>query len=97
MSEPRVITHCYMDRRRLYEFIGVKNILLRALEVEILNVYVFTHKHVEFTKFCTFNDLYFCSIIHIPSIHCPRATCSIDKCNIFWCSPPHRSYAGFPA
>ena len=47
MNDPRVMTHCYMDRRRLYELISVKNILVRALEVEILNVHVFTHKQCQ--------------------------------------------------
>ena len=51
----------------------------------------------EFAKFCTYNNLYLCSIIHILAIHCPRTTCIIEKYNIFGCSFPHRSHAGFPA
>ena len=45
MNDPMVIIHCYMDSRRLYELIDVKNILVRALEVYILNVHVFAYKH----------------------------------------------------
>ena len=45
MNDPMVIIHCYMDSRHLYELNDVKNILVRALEVNILNVYVFAHKH----------------------------------------------------
>ena len=45
MNDLMVITHCYMDSRRPYELNDVKNILVRALEVDILNVHVFAHKH----------------------------------------------------
>lgn len=38
----RVIIHCYMDRGRLYELNGTKNIVLGALEGEIINAHVFT-------------------------------------------------------
>ena len=34
---------------------------------------------VQFAKFCTYNNLDFCSKIHNLSIHHPRATCSIEK------------------
>ena len=51
---------------------------------------------VQFTEFCTHNNLYFCSIIHILSIHHLRATCSIEKYNIFLCSPPHVRMRDFP-
>ena len=51
----------------------------------------------DFAKFCTYSNLEFCSIIYNSSIHCPHMTCSIKKYNIFGCSFPHRSYAGFPA
>ena len=39
----RVLKLCHMDRGHLYEPIGIKNITLCALEVEIINVHVFTH------------------------------------------------------
>ena len=51
----------------------------------------------DFAKFCTYNNLFFCSIIHNSSMYRLRATCSIDKYRIFACSPPHRSYAAFPS
>ena len=34
---------------------------------------------VHFTKFCPYNDLDFCSIIHNSSIHHPQATCGIEE------------------
>ena len=34
---------------------------------------------VQFAKFCTYNNLDFCSKIHNLSIICPCATCSIEK------------------
>ena len=34
---------------------------------------------VHFTTFCTYNDMYFCSIIHISSIYHLRTTCSIEN------------------
>ena len=43
MVGPMVIIHCYMDRGRLYELNGIKIIVLCALEVETINVHVFTH------------------------------------------------------
>ena len=52
---------------------------------------------VEFTTFCIYNDLDFCCIIHISSIHSPRTAGTIEEYNIFGCSVPHRSYAPFPA
>ena len=39
----RVILHYYMDRRCLCELNGVEKFVLGALQVEILNVHVFTH------------------------------------------------------
>jgi len=39
----RVILHCYTDRGCLCELNGVKINVLCALQVEILNVHVFTH------------------------------------------------------
>jgi len=39
-----VVGHCYIDRGRLYELNGVKIITLCALEVEIINVHVFTRQ-----------------------------------------------------
>ena len=40
-----IIGPCYIDRGRLYALIGVKNMSLCALEVELLNVLVFAHQH----------------------------------------------------
>jgi len=45
MNDPMVIIHCYMDSRCLYKLVDVKNMLVRALEVDILNVHIFAHKH----------------------------------------------------
>ena len=39
----RVIIYCYMDGDHLYEHNGVKIIILGALQVEIINIHVFTH------------------------------------------------------
>jgi hypothetical protein len=50
----------------------------------------------EFTKFCTYNNRYFCLIIYNLFIHCPRTTCSIEKYNIFVCSFPHVRMRDFP-
>ena len=50
----------------------------------------------DFAKFCTYNNLYFCSIIHNSSIHCPRTNCSIKKYNIFGCSFLHIRMRDFP-
>jgi len=43
MVDLRVLKSCNIDRRHLCEPIGVKKIVLCALEVEIINVHVFTH------------------------------------------------------
>ena len=51
---------------------------------------------VQFIKFCTYDNLYFCSIIYNSSICRLRTTCSIEKFNIFVCSP-HHSYSAFPS
>ena len=40
----RPVGHCYIDRGRLYELIGVKNMFPCALEVEIINEHVFAHQ-----------------------------------------------------
>jgi len=40
----RVMIHCYIDRGRLGELNGVKNIVLSDLEVAIINVHVFAHQ-----------------------------------------------------
>jgi hypothetical protein len=41
----RVMGHCHVDRGCLYERNGVKKIVLGALQVEIIYVHVFAHKH----------------------------------------------------
>jgi len=46
MNDPMVIIHCYMDSRRLYELVDVKNILVCALEVNILNVHIFARGEI---------------------------------------------------
>ena len=53
-------------------------------------------RSVDFTKFCIYNNLDFCSIIHRSSIQYLHVTFSGAKLNIFWCSPPPRSYRHFP-
>jgi hypothetical protein len=93
----KVLKICHLDRGRLYEPISVKNIILCALEVEIINKHVFTLHPGEFTKFCTYNDPVFCSIICNYCMRRPMVTCSIDKFNKFRCSPPHSSYPAFPS
>ena len=50
-----VVIHYYVDRQRLYECNGVKIIVLCGLQVEIINIHVFTHHpglvhHVLHTK-----------------------------------------------
>ena len=42
MVQLRVIRPRYIDRGRLYELNGAKIIVLGGLEVEIINIYVFT-------------------------------------------------------
>jgi hypothetical protein len=44
----RVLQGCYIDRGRLYELSGVKNISVCALEVEIISVHVFAPQHGAF-------------------------------------------------
>jgi len=43
MNELSIIMHCYMDRGCMYERNGVKKIVLCGLQVEIINIHVFTH------------------------------------------------------
>ena len=38
------IIHCYMDSGHLYKLNGVKKFVLCALEVDIINVHVFTRQ-----------------------------------------------------
>jgi hypothetical protein len=38
---------------------------------------------VHFTEFCTYNDLYFGSIIHNLFMNCPCASCGIEKYDIW--------------
>ena len=44
----RGMGRCHMDRGHLYERNNVKNIVLCALQIEIINVHVFDHKHGSF-------------------------------------------------
>ena len=44
----RVIGPRYIDIGRLYELTNVKKKSLHGLEVKILNVHVFAHKHSQF-------------------------------------------------
>ena len=39
-----MLQFCHIDRGNLYELSGIKIIALGALEVEIINVQVFTHQ-----------------------------------------------------
>jgi len=41
--EIRVLNSCHINSGRLYEHNNVKNMVLCALEVKIINVHVFTH------------------------------------------------------
>ena len=43
-----LVLHCHIDIGHLYELNYVKNITLCGLEVDILNVHVFAHKHGRF-------------------------------------------------
>ena len=54
-DEFMVVIHCYIDRQRLCKRNGVKVIVLCGLQVEIINIHVFTHypglvHHVLHTK-----------------------------------------------
>ena len=44
MVDLRLLKLCNIDSSRLCEPIGLKNIVLRPVEVEIINVHVFTHQ-----------------------------------------------------